>query len=193
MQESFRWASSGLRRTTFDGRKVDATMRTKIILQSRVNWLFRKRAANKNQCALFQSPPRRRLQCHSDRKLKRCEIFGLKFFANQKSTGWAVSLLLAIVRNYKSWSLRSLWREVLSIDFLCWRSKRRQYCPHQLNVDGDELIYSLETLVLYVNFSTYYERRWSIPLWWTVSKTSTNPEDSRKKVKNANDNQSIFQ
>ena len=29
MQESFRRASSGLRKTTFDGRKVDATMRTK--------------------------------------------------------------------------------------------------------------------------------------------------------------------
>ena len=75
----------------------------------------------------------------------------------------------------------------------CRRSKQRRYRPHQLNVDGDELIYSLETLVLYVNFSTYYERRRSIPLWWTVSKTSTNPEDLRKKVKNANDNQSIFQ
>ena len=45
---------------------------------------------------------------------------------------------------------------------------------------------TLETLVL------YYKRRRLIPLWWIVSKTSTNPEDSWKKVKNANGNQSIF-
>ena len=44
MQESFLRASSGLRKTTLDGRKVDTTiiLMIKIILQSRVNWLFGK-------------------------------------------------------------------------------------------------------------------------------------------------------
>ena len=51
---------------------------------------------------------------------------------------------------------------------------------------------TLQTLVLYINVSAYYERRRLIPLWSIVSKTSTNPEDSWKKVKNANGNQSIF-
>ena len=44
MQESFLRASSGLRKTTLDGRKFDTTiiLMIKIILQSRVNWLFGK-------------------------------------------------------------------------------------------------------------------------------------------------------
>ena len=61
-------------KTTFDGRKVDATMRTKDHTAKPRQSALWKRAGNKNQCALFRSPPGRRLQCHSDRKLKRCEI-----------------------------------------------------------------------------------------------------------------------
>ena len=74
MQESFLRASSGLRKTTLDGRKVNATMRTKDHPSKPRQLALWKRAANKNQCALFRSPPGRRLECHSDRKLTRCEI-----------------------------------------------------------------------------------------------------------------------